>query len=105
MLSMIGHPSGAEPLMVDVRQTGSGSVVLWQQLKRVSVTWPDDREMAAIERGDPNRALPFGEGDHGCVRPAQPQVRVSADQVLDALPVSDTEVCASWSTVAAAAAQ
>jgi hypothetical protein len=25
-LSMIGHPSGAEPLMVDVRQSGSGSV-------------------------------------------------------------------------------
>jgi hypothetical protein len=25
MLSMIGHPSGAEPLMVDVRQYGSGS--------------------------------------------------------------------------------
>jgi DNA-binding transcriptional LysR family regulator len=25
MLSMIGHPSGAEPLMVDVRQSGSGS--------------------------------------------------------------------------------
>jgi hypothetical protein len=24
MLSMIGHPSGAEPLMVDVRQSGSG---------------------------------------------------------------------------------
>jgi transcriptional regulator GlxA family with amidase domain len=26
MLSMIGHPSGAEPLMVDVRQSGSGSL-------------------------------------------------------------------------------
>jgi hypothetical protein len=26
MLSMIGHPSGGEPLMVDVRQSGSGSV-------------------------------------------------------------------------------
>ena len=25
MLSMIGHPSGGEPLMVDVRQSGSGS--------------------------------------------------------------------------------
>jgi hypothetical protein len=25
MLSMIGHPLGAEPLMVDVRQNGSGS--------------------------------------------------------------------------------
>jgi len=25
MFSMIGHPSGAEPLMVDVRQSGSGS--------------------------------------------------------------------------------
>jgi hypothetical protein len=25
MLCMIGHPSGAEPLMVDVRQSGSGS--------------------------------------------------------------------------------
>jgi hypothetical protein len=24
-LSMIGHPSGAEPLMVDVRQSGPGS--------------------------------------------------------------------------------
>jgi hypothetical protein len=66
--------------------------VLWQQFKRVSVTWPDDGEVAAIERGDPDRALPFGEGDHGCVRPAQPQVRVSADQVLDALPVGDPEI-------------
>jgi hypothetical protein len=25
MPSMIGHPSGDEPLMVDVRQSGSGS--------------------------------------------------------------------------------
>jgi hypothetical protein len=25
MLSMIGHPSGGKPLMMDVRQSGSGS--------------------------------------------------------------------------------
>jgi hypothetical protein len=28
MLSMIGHPSGGEPLTVDVRQSGSGSGLL-----------------------------------------------------------------------------
>jgi len=27
MLSMIGHPSGGKPLMLDVRQSGSGPVV------------------------------------------------------------------------------
>jgi hypothetical protein len=61
--------------------------VLWQQFERVSVTWPDDSEVAAVERGDPYRALSFGERDHGYVRSAQPQVSVSADKVLDALPV------------------
>jgi len=67
--------------------------VLGQQFERVGVAWPDDGEVAAVERGDPDRALPFGGRDHGCVGPAQPQVRVSADQVLDALPVGDAEVC------------
>jgi hypothetical protein len=38
--------------------------VLWQQFQRVSVKWADDGEMAAIERGDPDRALSFGERDH-----------------------------------------
>ena len=33
---------------------------LWQQFKRVSVTWPDDGEVAAVERGDPERAMPLG---------------------------------------------
>ena len=60
--------------------------MLWQQFERVSVTRPDDGEMAAVERGDPDRALPFGERDHRRVRPAQPQVSVRADKVLDALP-------------------
>lgn len=66
--------------------------MLWQQFKGVGVTWPDDAEVAAVERSDPDGALPLGEGDHGCIRPAQPQVRVSADQVLDALPVADAEI-------------
>jgi hypothetical protein len=38
---------------------------LWQQLERVSVTWPDDGKVAAVERGDPDRAVPLGQGDHG----------------------------------------
>jgi hypothetical protein len=61
--------------------------VLWQQFERVSVTWPDDSAVAAVERGDPYRAPSFGERDHGCVGSAQPQVSVSADKVLDALRV------------------
>jgi hypothetical protein len=66
--------------------------VLWQQFERVSVKWADDGEVAAIERGDSERALSFGECDYGCVRPTQPQVSVSVDQVLDALPIRDGEV-------------
>jgi hypothetical protein len=66
---------------------------LWQQLERVSVAWPDDGEVAAVERGDPDRAVPLGQSDHGCVSPAQPQVSVGADQILDALPVGDGEIC------------
>jgi hypothetical protein len=42
--------------------------VLWQQFERVSVRWADDREVAAIERGDPDCALSFGHRDHGRVR-------------------------------------
>jgi hypothetical protein len=30
---MIGHPSGDEPLMVDVRQSGSGSLLIELALK------------------------------------------------------------------------
>jgi hypothetical protein len=63
---------------------------LWQQFERSSVTWPNDRKVAAVERGDPDRALPFGWGDHGRIRPSEPQVSVGGDQVLDALPVGDT---------------
>lgn len=68
-------------------------VVLWQQFKRVDMARPDDSEVAAVERGDPSHAMAFGDGDHGCVRPAEPQVSVDADQVLDTLPVGDAEVC------------
>jgi len=31
--------------------------------------------------------MPLGQGDHGRIRPAEPQVSAGADQVLDALPV------------------
>lgn len=57
------------------------------------MTWPDDSEVAAVERGDPEGAAALGESDHGCVRSAEPQVSVGADQVLDTLPVGDAEVC------------
>src|SRR5947208_433060 len=36
MLSMIGHPSGDEPLMMDVRQSGSGPC----QIKSLHGCWP-----------------------------------------------------------------
>jgi hypothetical protein len=36
--------------------------------------------------------MAFGDGDHGCVRPAEPQVSIDADQVLNTLPVGDAEV-------------
>lgn len=63
--------------------------MLWQQLERVSVAWPDYGEVAAVKRCDPDRAVPLGQGDHGRVRPAEPQVSVGANQILDALPVGD----------------
>jgi hypothetical protein len=56
------------------------------------VTWPDDREVASVERGDPDRAVPLGQGDHGCVRPAEPQVGIGTDEILDSLPVGRAEV-------------
>jgi hypothetical protein len=34
--------------------------VLRQQLERVSVTWPDNAEVAAVECGDPGCATPLG---------------------------------------------
>ena len=66
--------------------------MLWQQLERLSMTWPYNGEVAPVECGDPDRAMPFGQGDHGRIRPAEPQVSVSADQVLDALPVGYAEI-------------
>jgi hypothetical protein len=66
--------------------------VLWQQLERLSMTWPHNGEVAPVECGDPDRAMPLGQGDHGRVRPAEPQVSVGADQVLDALPVGYAEI-------------
>src|ERR1017187_7432564 len=36
--------------------------------------------------------MPLGQGDHGRIRPAEPQVSVGADQVLDALPVGYAEI-------------
>lgn len=33
---------------------------LRQQLERLSVTWSDDGEVPAVERGDPDRAVPLG---------------------------------------------
>ena len=69
-----------------------GPAALRQQLERVTVTGANDGEVAAVERGDPDCALPFGERDHGCVCPAQPQVGIGADQILVALPVGDGEL-------------
>jgi hypothetical protein len=40
MLSMIGHPSGGKPLMVDVRQSGSGPVL--PPATRVIVVYVDE---------------------------------------------------------------
>ena len=48
--------------------------------------------MAAVERCDPDRAVPLRHGDHRGIRPAEPQVSVGADQVLDTLPVGGTEI-------------
>jgi hypothetical protein len=45
MLSMIGHPSGGEPLMVDVRQSGSGS----SEESSLSTHWID-RAIREVER-------------------------------------------------------
>lgn len=56
------------------------------------MTWPHNREVASVECGDPDRALPLGHGDHGSIGPAEPQVSVGADQVLDALPVGYAEI-------------
>ncbi len=66
--------------------------MLWQQLERLSMTWPYNGEVAPVECGDPDRAMPLGQGDHGRIRPAEPQVSVGADQVLDALPVGYAEI-------------
>jgi hypothetical protein len=33
---------------------------LWQQFERGSVTWPDNGEVAPVERGDPDCAMPLG---------------------------------------------
>jgi hypothetical protein len=65
--------------------------MLWQQLERLSMTWPHNGEVAPAERSDPGRAMPLGQGDNGRIRPAEPQVSVGADQVLDALPVGCAE--------------
>jgi hypothetical protein len=43
--------------------------LLWQQLERVNVMWPDDLEMAAVKCGDPDRAMPFGQGDQHLIAP------------------------------------
>jgi hypothetical protein len=88
-LAQTGEQRRAASQAADVMPPASSGISAPEE----NVTWPDDGEVAAIERGDPDRALPFGDRDHGCVRPAQPQVSVSADQVLDALPVGDAEVC------------
>ena len=56
------------------------------------MTRPDNGEVAAVERGDPDRAMPLGKGDHGCVCSAEPQVSIGADEVKDALPVSDAKI-------------
>jgi hypothetical protein len=47
MLSMIGHPSGAEPLMVDVRQSGSSPI----DTSRAQAS-PGQAEHIVIETGD-----------------------------------------------------
>ena len=41
--------------------SSGAAAVLWQQLERVSVTRADDGEMAAVERGDPDRTMPLGQ--------------------------------------------
>ena len=75
------------------RQRSSGTAaVLRQQLERLSMTWPYNGEMAPVEGGDPDHAMPLGQGDHGRIRPAEPQVSVGADQILDALPVGYAEI-------------
>ncbi len=66
--------------------------MLRQQFECVSVTWPDDGEVAAVKRSDPGSATPLGQGDHGRIRPAEPEVSVGADQILDALPVGDVKI-------------
>lgn len=65
---------------------------LRQQFERVSVARANDGEVAAVQCGDPASAVALGQGDDGRVRPAEPQVSVGGDQILDAPPVIDVEV-------------
>src|ERR1700678_2610932 len=74
------------------KRSSGAAAVLWQQLECLSMTWPYYGEMAPVECGDPDRAMPLGQGDHGRIRPAEPQVSVGADQILDALPVGYVEI-------------
>ncbi|HUC25309.1 MAG TPA: hypothetical protein VMA73_21595, partial [Streptosporangiaceae bacterium] len=48
MLSMIGHPSGDKPLMMDVRQSGSGSPLLSQNKATRPSIWALAIGLAAI---------------------------------------------------------
>ncbi len=74
------------------QRSSGAAAVLWQQLKRLSMNRPYNGEVAPVECGDPDRAMPLGQGDDGRIRPAEPQVSIGADQVLDALPVGYAEI-------------
>ena len=51
------------------------------------MSWPNHREVSAVESGDSCRSQTFGDGDQACVSAAERQVVVSIDKLADALPI------------------
>jgi hypothetical protein len=62
-----------------------------QQFERLSVAGPDDSEVTPVQGGDSDRAMPFGQGDHGGVGAAQRHTRADRDQLADSIPVGAAE--------------
>ncbi len=86
------EPAPSSASVAGLPRSSGAAAVLRQQLERLSMTWPYNGEVAPVECGDPDRAMPLGQGDDGRIRLAEPQISVGADQVLDTLPVGYAEI-------------
>jgi hypothetical protein len=93
MLSMIGHPSGGEPLMVDVRQSGSGS--LTGQFHSEALHLVVEREPSCLYRCSDALVAAMADTNELLVRLAAAD-KERGDRSLSSFEAKTAELDAAW---------